>query len=83
MRKFLGVLLAAVVVVAVLAAFGWLFFFRDGSQIGVGVNSNEAVQESRELVDTVAESMSEVGGRIRDVSGENGEENVIVAEPKP
>lgn len=83
MRAFLGLLLAVVVVAAVLAAFGWIFFFRTEDGVGVGVNGNEAAQESRQLADTVAESMNEVGGRLEDVTGRNRPESAEVVETNP
>jgi hypothetical protein len=76
MRAFLGLLLALAVVVIVLVAFGWIYFYDDGAQMGVGVNRDEVVEESEALAESVSESMKHVGNELDEVGGRDRAESV-------
>jgi hypothetical protein len=76
MRAFLGLLFALAVVVIVLVAFGWIYFYDDGAQMGVGVNRDEVVEESEALAESVSESMKHVGNELDEVGGRDRAESV-------
>lgn len=76
MRTFLGLLLALAVVVILMVAFGWIYFYDDGDRMGVGVNRDEVVEESRAIADSVSESVKHVGNELDEVEGRDRAESV-------
>ena len=76
MRALLGLLLALAVVVILLVAFGWIYFYDDGAQMGVGVNRDEVVEESEALAESVSESVKHVGNQLDEVGGRDHAESV-------
>jgi hypothetical protein len=76
MRAFLGLLVALAVIVILLVAFGWIYFFDDGAQMGVGVNRDEVVEESQAIADSVSESVKHVGDELDEVGGRDRAESV-------
>lgn len=76
MRAFLGLLLALVVVAILLVAFGWIYFYDDGEQMGVGVNRDEIVEESNAIAESVSESVKHVGNELDEVGGRDRAESV-------
>ena len=69
MRTFLGVLVAVALGVVLLVALGWVYFYDDGTRLGVGVNRDEVVEESRELADSIEESARSVGSQLEEATG--------------
>jgi division protein CdvB (Snf7/Vps24/ESCRT-III family) len=60
----------------VLVTFGWIYFYDDGAQMGVGVNRDEVVEESEALAESVSESMKHVGNELDEVGGRDRAESV-------
>lgn len=75
MRAFFGLLVALVAGVALLVAVGWIYFYNDGSHMGVGINRNEVVQESEAIVDSVSESVKHVGSELNEAGGRDRAES--------
>lgn len=75
MRTFLGVLVAVALGVLLLVALGWVYFYDDGTRLGVGVNRDEVVEESRELADSIEESARSVGNQLEEATGRDRAES--------
>lgn len=75
MRAFLGLVLALVVVVGLLLAAGWIYFYDDGSRMGIGVNRDEVIQESEAIADSVSESVQQVGNELNEAGGRDRAES--------